>query len=104
MCACVCVCMCVCVCVCVRVCVGRCVCVCARFIKLSIIRCMYRNNSHGFIDTVLAACKSHPCTNGGVCTVTAKGYKCACKDNYYGRNCQSEFLFYRAIFKVYLFP
>ena len=44
-----------------------------------------------FIYTVLGDCKSHPCTNGGTCTINANGYKCACTDNYLARNCQGEF-------------
>ena len=47
-----------------------------------------------FTVTVLVACKSNPCTNGGVCTITAHGYKCACKNHTFGRNCEREFLFY----------
>ena len=92
---------------CVRVCVYACVHACLSVYAL--LSCQYQEacieiTAIGFIYTVLVACQSYPCTDGGVCTVTANGYKCACKDNYFGRNCQREFLFYRPIFKVYLFP
>ena len=97
--------VCVCVCVCACVCVDRCVCVTVH----ALFNCQYQHAcieiiAMSFPCTVLVDCKSHPCTNGGVCTVTAIGYKCACKDNYFGHNCQGEFLCYRAIYQVYSFP
>ena len=46
-----------------------------------------------FSYAVLPDCKSHPCAHGGVCIVTANdGYTCGCKNDYFGRRCQSEFL------------
>ena len=71
-------------------------CMCVRVRLHALLNCQYQDacieiTAMGFTYTVHGACKSHPCRNGGSCTISANGYKCACKVNYLGRNCQREF-------------
>ena len=35
----------------------------------------------------LDECEPNPCGNGGTCTNSDEGARCACKDGYYGPNC-----------------
>ena len=101
-CACVRACVRACERVCVRVCacVRACVCFICMFVCVSVYvcGCLYALFQSimpmRFTFTVLVACKSNPCTNGAVCTITAHGYKCACKNHTWGRNCEREFLLY----------
>jgi len=46
------------------------------------------------------SCMSNPCTNGGACKKTLKGYRCRCPAGYSGKNCQTAG---KAVFFIHAF-
>ena len=43
--------------------------------------------------TAFDPCKSRPCQNKGICTISRSGFACVCQGNYDGTTCQSKYCF-----------
>jgi hypothetical protein len=46
-----------------------------------------------YIPVDINECESTPCLNDGLCVDGINSYKCKCKDNYMGDNCETSKFF-----------
>ena len=71
----------------VRACVGVCVCVCV-CVRVCVCVCVFSVPCE-ILFTVIQPCDYIPCEHGGKCSNLGITYKCSCRNNYIGTNCES---------------
>ena len=51
-----------------------------------------------FFSLDINECKSTPCLNDGLCVDGINSYRCKCKENYVGENCEtSKYIMFQAM-------